>query len=318
MQNKDQFLWKHFKDVNELGQVRMESMKAFLNDYEKGLKEGRYIAGELPDLNIEDQKYDITLCSHFLFLYTDNLSLDFHICSSREILRISKEVRIFPVLDYNNQLSIHFEGVKAHFEKLGYKVDIQTVDYEFQKGGNKMLKISRENLSFEDNQKLVCNKLNELNIPYELKFHPPAYSIEACEELVHKLGEGVHCKNLFLCNRQETEFFLLLIRFDKKFRTAEVSKQIGKARLSFAKDTYLEKYLHVQPGSVSPMGLLFDKDHRVNLLIDKDIIEYEKIYFHPCDNTASLLLKVQDFLNTFLPYTGHVPTLVDISSNKQS
>lgn len=318
-------------------------MKAFLEDYDKGLNEKRYIAGELPHLDIEDDQYDIALSSHFLFLYSDNLSLDFHIHSIKEMLRISKEVRIFPILDYNSEISIHYEGVREYFEREGYRVECQITQYEFQKGGNKMLKIYSEsekveneiknhkmkgseikNYGIKDNgiidnevegkQKIVCDVLDKLNIDYDLKFHPPAHSIEECEEIVHKLGEGVHCKNLFLCNRQETEFFLLLMRFDKKFRTAEVSKQIEKSRLSFAKDEYLEKYLHLKPGSVSPMGLIFDLEHQVHLIIDKDLIQYEKIYFHPCVNTSSLLLKVKDFLDIFIPYTGHVPTLVEIAS----
>ncbi len=132
-----------------------------------------------------------------------------------------------------------------------------------------MFKIDNENKLTDsvlsDNQKVVCDLLDKLNIRYDLKFHPPAHSIEECEEIVHKLGEGVHCKNLFLSNRQETEFFLLLMRFDKKFKTAEVSKQINRSRLSFAKDEYLQKYLHVMPGSVSPMGLMFDLEHHVHL-----------------------------------------------------
>lgn len=316
----------------ELGQTRMKAMKTFLEDYDKGLEEKRYIFGELPDLDIEDKKYDIALCSHFLFLYSDNLSLDFHIHSIKEMLRISKEVRIFPILDYNSEVSVYYEKVREYFKSKGYRVQCQITQYELQKGGNKMLKIYNESETttneikdnkigdneledneVESNQKIVCDVLDKLNINYDLKFHPPAHSIEECEEIVHTLGEGVHCKNLFLCNRQETEFFLLLIRFDKKFKTAEVSKQIGKGRLSFAKDEYLEKYLHLKPGSVSPMGLIFDREHQVHLLIDKDLIQYDKIYFHPCVNTSSLLLKVKDFLDVFLPYTGHAPTLVEIA-----
>jgi len=162
-------------------------------------------------------------------------------------------------------------------------------------------------------EKQVYEILDKLNINYEVINHPPAHSITDCEDIVKELGNGIHCKNLFLCNRQETEFFLLLVRFDKKFKTAQVSKEINKARLSFAKDEYLMKYLQLSPGAVSPMGLIFDQEKVVKLLIDKDLVKEEKIYFHPCVNTASILMKTKDFLDIFLNYTEYEPTYVEIS-----
>lgn len=229
------------------------------------------------------------------------------------MLRVAKEVRIFPILDYNNNQYVHLKGVKVYIVEKGFVVDIEEISYEFQKGGNKMLRIYRKEDENPGVDEIVYKTLDELHISYELTLHEAAHSIEDCEEIVHKLGEGVHCKNLFLCNRQETEFFLLLMRFDKKFRTADVSKQINRARLSFAKDDYLFKYLKVRPGAVTPMGLIFDNERQVNLLIDKDLLEYEKIYFHPCVNTASILIKMEDFLNNFLPYTKHRPEFIVIS-----
>lgn len=161
-------------------------------------------------------------------------------------------------------------------------------------------------------EKQVYDLLKILNIQYEVIHHEPAHSILDCEHIVKKLGNGVHCKNLFLCNRQETEFYLLLVRFDKKFRTAEISKQIQKSRLSFAKDEYLEKFLNVTPGAVSPMGLIFDTKKEVQLLIDRDLLAEEKIYFHPCVNTASILMGTEDFLTLFLKHLEYSPTYVDV------
>ena len=143
IKDADKFIWKNFKDINELCETRMEAMKFFLSDYNKGLKEKRYIPGELPKLDISDNEFDIALSSHFLFLYSDNLSLDFHIESIEEMLRISKEVRIFPILDYCADLSKHYNEVVKYFENKVSSIIKITVDYEFQKGGNEMLKINR-------------------------------------------------------------------------------------------------------------------------------------------------------------------------------
>lgn len=173
-----------------------------------------------------------------------------------------------------------------------------------------MKKINRE---ISEVEKQIYEVLDTLNISYEVINHEPAHSIAECEDIVKELGNGIHCKNLFLCNRQETEFFLLLVRFDKKFKTAQVSKEINKARLSFAKDEYLMKYLQLLPGAVSPMGLMFDQKKEVNLLIDKDLLMEEKIYFHPCVNTASILMDTKDFLTIFLNHLEYEPIYVEIA-----
>ncbi|WHH58083.1 prolyl-tRNA synthetase associated domain-containing protein [Petroclostridium sp. X23] len=163
-----------------------------------------------------------------------------------------------------------------------------------------------------DREMLVYKTLKQLNIDYIQKSHAPAFSIEDCKRIIEKLGGGIHCKNLFLCNRQETEFFLLLIRYDKKFRTSDVSKQINRSRLSFGSEENLLKYLNVYPGSVSPMGLINDKNNNVILLMDKDLLAYETIWFHPCVNTASIAMQINDFMTKFLPYTNHQPIFVTI------
>ena len=115
----------------------MEAMEIFLDSFEQGKKEGRYIPASLPVLPFRDGEFDIALSSHFLFLYTDNLSYDFHIKSIREMLRVAGEVRIFPLLDMNANKSIY---VKGTMDELGAEIiELRKVDYEFQIGGNEML-----------------------------------------------------------------------------------------------------------------------------------------------------------------------------------
>ena len=139
-QNKEKFNWSKIRDIEELGKVRMTAMKEFLKDFDKGKSEGRYINGELPALPFTNDQFDIALSSHLLFLYTDNLSLDFHIKSIDEMLRISKEVRIFPILDMNACKSVHVNEIADRYQSSCYLSE-EKVNYEFQIGGNKMLKI---------------------------------------------------------------------------------------------------------------------------------------------------------------------------------
>ena len=159
----------------------------------------------------------------------------------------------------------------------------------------------------------VYEALKSLNITYDQMNHSPAYTLEDCHKIVQSLGGGIHCKNLFLSNRQGTVFYLLLLRYDKKFRTAEVSKAIGQSRLSFGSDEQLLVHLDIHPGAVSPMGLVYDQENGVNLLIDQDLLSYKKICFHPCVNTATISITMQDFLGIFLPFTGHEPTFITCS-----
>ncbi|MDR3625969.1 MAG: hypothetical protein P4L45_04020 [Ignavibacteriaceae bacterium] len=139
--NLDKFVWSDFKDVDELGQARLSAMKEFLKDYEKGKIEDRYVFAELPGLPFNDKNFDLALSSHFLFLHTDNLSLDFHVQAIGEMLRVAKEVRIFPLLDVNLNESPYVEIITDIYRNKGYTVEKIKVEYEFQKGGNKMLVI---------------------------------------------------------------------------------------------------------------------------------------------------------------------------------
>jgi SAM-dependent methyltransferase len=136
------FVWERFANPDDLGQARLKAMRLFLSDFECGKQQGRYITGSLPTLPFDDKCFDLALCSHLLFLYSEQLSLDFHLQSVHELCRVAGEVRIFPLLDLARNKSLHIEPVSRYMEKLGYKVDICPVNYEFQRGGNQMMKIS--------------------------------------------------------------------------------------------------------------------------------------------------------------------------------
>lgn len=153
--------------------------------------------------------------------------------------------------------------------------------------------------------------LNGLGISFERVEHAPAMTIAACEAVDAVLGT-VMCKNLFLCNRQETDFYLLLLPGSKPFKTKDLSKQIGTARLSFANETYLKEYLGLTPGSVTVLGLMNDTENRVRLLIDEELLRAPKIGCHPCLNTASLAIDMKDLLEIVLPATGHSYTSVTL------
>ena len=146
--------------------------------------------------------------------------------------------------------------------------------------------------------------LDELGIEYMRTDHEAANTMEACNEIDKILGVII-CKNLFLCNRQKTAFYLLMMPGDKKFKTKELSAQINSARLSFAEAEDMLKYLDIEPGSVSIMGLMNDKGHAVKLLIDEDVLEGEFIGCHPCVCTSSLKIRTEDIIKKFLPATGH-------------
>lgn len=153
--------------------------------------------------------------------------------------------------------------------------------------------------------------LDSLGVPYFRVDHDALPTIEACREVDQLLGIDI-CKNLFLRNAQKTDFYLLLMPGTKKFKTAVLSKQIGSARLSFGEGEFMESFLHITPGSVSVMGLMNDKEKRVRLLIDKDILEYEYFGCHPCINTSSLKIKTRDLIDKVLPALGHPYTVVDL------
>lgn len=157
----------------------------------------------------------------------------------------------------------------------------------------------------------VYELLEKLEIPYLRLDHEVTASVEDCHNVDRILGIHI-CKNLFLCNAQKTDFYLLMMPGDKKFKTKELSSQIHSARLSFAGAEYMEEFLDIAPGSVSVLGLMNDKDRRVRLLIDEDILRDEYVGCHPCVNTSSLKIRTADILNKFLPYVEHDYTMVEL------
>ncbi len=146
--------------------------------------------------------------------------------------------------------------------------------------------------------------LDRLGVEYDRVDHAPAMTMEDCKE-VDEILESMVCKNLFLCNRQETSFYLLMIPDTKVFHTKDLSAQIGSARLSFAKPEYMEQFLNITPGSVSVMGLMNDTEHRVKLLIDEDVLASEYVGCHPCINTSSIRFRTSDLVEKILPAMEH-------------
>ncbi|MCQ2160586.1 MAG: prolyl-tRNA synthetase associated domain-containing protein [Bacteroidales bacterium] len=171
----------------------------------------------------------------------------------------------------------------------------------------------------------VYDLLDTLGVWYERVDHEPAMTMEVCAQIDEAFGRvrgaeaasiedreshPVICKNLFLCNRQKTRYYLLMMPGDKKFLTKDLSAQINSARLSFAGDEDMLAFLDVTPGSVSVMGLMNDKENRVQLLIDSDVLRSDYVGCHPCMNTSSLRLKVSDLMDRILPAIHHDPITV--------
>ncbi|MDY6969740.1 MAG: SAM-dependent methyltransferase [Spirochaetota bacterium] len=142
-QNANDYVWDSIESLEMLGQIRMTAMKEFISDFDTGKIEGRYFAECLPSLSFQDKQFDIALCSHFLFLYSDQLSLDFHLDSIQEMYRTAKEVRIFPLLDLGCKKSPFIDIILEKLEQSGYIVEIIEVPYQFQCGGNEMMRICR-------------------------------------------------------------------------------------------------------------------------------------------------------------------------------
>jgi hypothetical protein len=138
--NKEDYVWKSIRDVKELGQVRIEAMRAFLNDYENAQETGRYLNASLPILPFENAEFDLALCSHYLFLYSDHVNQEQHVESMKELCRVAKEVRVYPLLSIsNNKISPHLAPVMEALEEGGIIVSLASVKYEFQKGATEML-----------------------------------------------------------------------------------------------------------------------------------------------------------------------------------
>ena len=146
--------------------------------------------------------------------------------------------------------------------------------------------------------------LDRLGVEYDRVDHAPAMTMEDCKE-VDEILESMVCKNLFLCNRQKTQFYLLMMPGDKPFKTKEITSQIGSARLSFASPEDMEKYLDIRPGAVSVMGLMNDHENHVQLLVDEDVMKGEYLGCHPCVNTSSMKVRTEDIFGKFLEAVHH-------------
>lgn len=139
----DAFLWTRFRDVDHLATVRRRAMHRFLEDYDVGREQGRYVAASLPSLPFADDSFDLAVCSHFLLLYSQQLDFDFHLAAARELLRCAPRVRIFPVLQLGATRSPHLDGLCEALRAEGVEAELQTTSYEFQRGGNQRLELTR-------------------------------------------------------------------------------------------------------------------------------------------------------------------------------
>lgn len=163
----------------------------------------------------------------------------------------------------------------------------------------------------EDREIKVYDFLDNLGLEYERTDHGHADTMEACYEIDKVLGTLI-CKNLFLCNRQKTQFYLLMMPGDKPFKTKILSHEMGISRLSFADESYMLEFLDIKPGAVSIMGLMNDTENRVQLVIDKCVIAKDTLGCHPCVNTSSLKMKTKDVVDKFLPAVNHKAIIVDL------
>ena len=164
-----------------------------------------------------------------------------------------------------------------------------------------------------ENERIVYEFLENNGIECSVYFHSPAFSMEECEKVRKKIGVPIF-KNLFLTNKQQTLFYLLMMPADKPFKTKYLSSQLGCARLSFASPENMRKLLHIEPGAVSPLGLIHDKENVVKLIVDKQLLDSSLYACHPCVNTASVVMPLETLLSEVVPSTGHDYTVVELPS----
>lgn len=163
-----------------------------------------------------------------------------------------------------------------------------------------------------DKEMKTYELLDRLSIPYLRLDHGVTATVESCLEVERMFGIDI-CKNLFLCNPQKNNFYLLMMPGRKKLKTSDLSKQLNTSRLSFAAEAYMEEFLDLTPGSVTVLGLMNDKEHKVQLLVDRELLTQEYIGCHPCINTSSLKIKLSDLLDKFLPSVDHLPIYVELT-----
>lgn len=225
------------------------------------------------------------------------------IANISETIRFKTIKRVVFFLNVNRRFGIMKDRLKLHKNR---KADMM---YTRQKGrpADVTGRLEKEIRVYE--------LLDSLGVEYERIDHEAAFTMEACEKIDEAL-EAVVCKNLFLCNRQKTMFYLLMMPGDKPFKTKELSAQIGSARLSFADEAFMEEFLDITPGSVSIMGLMNDKENKVRLLVDEDVLKGEYLGCHPCINTSSLRLKTKDVFGPVLNAMHHDMTVVTLKGEE--
>ncbi len=162
-----------------------------------------------------------------------------------------------------------------------------------------------------DKEERVYDLLDQLNIDYQRIDHEEANTMEVCLEIEKTLKSTI-CKNLFLVNSNKSQYYLLMLKENKKFKTKMISKQINSSRLSFGSDEKMLEYLNITPGSVSVLGLMNDHDFKVQLLMDKDLLQDEYLGCHPCINTSSLRIKMKDVFEKIIPSLHHEPIFVEV------
>ena len=162
-----------------------------------------------------------------------------------------------------------------------------------------------------DKEERVYDLLDQLNIDYQRIDHEEANTMEVCLEIEKTLKSTI-CKNLYLVNSNKSQYYLLMLKENKKFKTKVISKQINSSRLSFGSDEKMLEYLDITPGSVSLLGLMNDHDFKVQLLMDKDLLQDEYLGCHPCINTSSLRIKMKDVFEKIIPSLHHEPIFVEV------
>ncbi len=166
-------------------------------------------------------------------------------------------------------------------------------------------------MNLSENASQVCEYIEKIGIEYDIVTHEPVFSLEECQR-INGLINGVICKNLLLKTDSGKIFYLFMIKDNKRFVTKDVSKKLGCSRLSFASEKYMEDMLNTCAGSLSVTSLIFDKEKKVSLAIDSDVLKEEFICCHPSDNTATLKIKTEEILNVFLPSLGIEPKIIEV------
>ena len=254
--NRSDFVWETIPSVKQLGTLRMAAMETFLDDFDAGKLAGRYLPGELPVLPFAADEFDLALSSHFLFLYSDHLSAQFHLEALHEMLRVAREVRVFPLLTLGNALSPHLNFVEDHLAKLGFCMEVRPVAYEFQRGGNQMLVIrallKAENDTISQFDRLA-ETLEQSCLPFALHAHAPALTMaDADRKLPFETARIV--KTLAFRIRGG-RLVLAALRGTRKVDYPRLAALLGVNRRDLAPlaPEEVRELLGVEPGSVSPL-----------------------------------------------------------------